>query len=82
MTAACSGLRAFTPNGHPQALSSSSAGLRYSGGYPGYSQAGVDSAVTAYLVYLSVVGALGVACWLWTIWAFNKSKQWPGRPRP
>ncbi len=30
-------------------------------GYPTYSQARIDTAVTAYLVYLSVVGALGIA---------------------
>jgi hypothetical protein len=29
-------------------------------GYPAYTQARVDSAVTIYLVYLSVIGALGL----------------------
>ena len=36
-------------------------------GYPTYTQARIDSAVTTYLVYLSLVGALGIICWLWTI---------------
>lgn len=33
-------------------------------GYPGYSAAEVDTAVTFYLVALSVVGGLGVVGWL------------------
>ena len=45
-------------------------------GYPTYTQARIDSAVTAYLVYLSVVGALGILCWLWTIWALKAGKRW------
>jgi hypothetical protein len=45
-------------------------------GYPAYSQARIDSAVATYLVYLSVVGALGIICWLWTIWAVKAGKQW------
>ena len=45
-------------------------------GYPAYTQARIDSAVTAYLVYLSVVGALGTGCWLWTIWAVKTAKRW------
>jgi hypothetical protein len=44
--------------------------------YPTYTQERVDSAVTSYLVYLSVVGALGIVCWLWTIWAVKKTKWW------
>ncbi|MET9068883.1 hypothetical protein [Streptosporangium sandarakinum] len=45
-------------------------------GYPAYTQARVDSAVTAYLVLLSVIGALGVIAWLWTTWAVRAGKRW------
>jgi hypothetical protein len=45
-------------------------------GYPTYARARIDSAVTTYLVYLSVVGALGIICWLWTIWALKAGKRW------
>ena len=45
-------------------------------GYPAYTQARVNSAVTTYLVYLSIVGALGILCWLWTIWAVKVGKRW------
>jgi hypothetical protein len=45
-------------------------------GYPAYTQARVNSAVTTYLVYLSIVGALGILCWLWTIWAVKAGKRW------
>ncbi|MDA8368280.1 MAG: hypothetical protein M0026_00215 [Nocardiopsaceae bacterium] len=45
-------------------------------GYPDYTQAQVDSAVTTWLVLLSVVGALGISCWLWTIWAVTAGKWW------
>ena len=45
-------------------------------GYPTYTQARIDSAVTTYLVYLSVVGALGIICWLWAIWAVKAGKRW------
>lgn len=45
-------------------------------GYPAYTQARIDPAVTTYLVYLSVVGALGIICWLWTIWAVKAGKRW------
>ena len=45
-------------------------------GYPAYAQARIDSAVTTYLVYLSVVGALGIICWLWTVWAVKAGKRW------
>ncbi|MDT7798736.1 MAG: hypothetical protein QOI78_2169 [Actinomycetota bacterium] len=36
----------------------------------------VDSAVSTYLVLLSVVGALGVAAWLGTAWAVKAGKRW------
>jgi hypothetical protein len=45
-------------------------------GYPAYSRARVDSAVTAYLVVLSVVGVLGVLAWLTTAWAVRAGKRW------
>jgi hypothetical protein len=45
-------------------------------GYPAYSDACIDTAVTTYLVYLSIVGALGVAGWLATIWAVKAGKRW------
>lgn len=45
-------------------------------GYPTYSQPRIDTAVTTYLVYLSVIGALGIICWLWTIWALKAGKRW------
>ena len=45
-------------------------------GYPAYTQAKIDSAVSTYLVYLSVLGALSIICWLWTIWAVRACKRW------
>jgi hypothetical protein len=45
-------------------------------GYPGYSQARIDSAVTTYLIYLSVVAALGIVCWFWAIRAVKAGKRW------
>jgi len=45
-------------------------------GYPRYTQARIDSAVTTYLLYLSAVGALGILCWLWTIRAVKAGKRW------
>jgi cytochrome bd-type quinol oxidase subunit 2 len=45
-------------------------------GYSSYRQARVDAAATLYLIILSVVGALGVLCWLATIWAVKAGKGW------
>ena len=45
-------------------------------GYPTYTQARIDTAVTTYLVYVSIIGALGVISWLWTIRAVNAGKRW------
>ncbi len=45
-------------------------------GYPTYSQARIDAAVTTYLVYVSIIGALGVISWLWTIRTVNAGKRW------
>ena len=46
------------------------------GDYPAYTRARVDSAVTAWLVILTVIGAVGVAAWIWTIWAVRTGKRW------
>lgn len=45
-------------------------------GYPAYSQARIANAVSTYLIYLSVVGVLGIVCWLGTIWAVWSGKRW------
>jgi hypothetical protein len=45
-------------------------------GYPGYSRARIDDAVTTYLIYLSVVGMLGIISWLGTIRAIRAGKRW------
>lgn len=45
-------------------------------GYPDYSRTRVDSAVATYLVYLSVVGALGIIAWTWFIWAVKARKRY------
>lgn len=45
-------------------------------GYPAYSQARIDTAVRSYLVYLTVIGVLGIASWLGTIWAVRAGKRW------
>ncbi|GAA4632060.1 hypothetical protein GCM10023196_063940 [Actinoallomurus vinaceus] len=45
-------------------------------GYPTYTQTRVDSAVTTYLILLSVIGAFGVIAWLWTAWAVKAGKRW------
>jgi hypothetical protein len=45
-------------------------------GYPNYAQAQIDTAVHAYLIVLTGVGVLGLACWLTTIWAVCTGKRW------
>ena len=45
-------------------------------GYPDYTQARIDSVVATYLVYLSIVGVLGVLCWLSTIRAVKRRERW------
>lgn len=45
-------------------------------GYPSYDQARIDAAVTTYLIYLSVVGALGILSWLFAIRATSKGRRW------
>ena len=45
-------------------------------GYPTYPDARIDTAVTTYLVYLSIIGVLGVVCWFWMIRAVNAGRRW------
>jgi hypothetical protein len=45
-------------------------------GYPTYSPARIDTAVTTYRTYLSIVGVLGVGGWLWTVRVLQASKPW------
>ncbi len=45
-------------------------------GYPHYSAAQVDSAVTTYLVILTSVGVVGVVGWLWTLRAVDGGRPW------
>ncbi|MEU3742392.1 hypothetical protein AB0E78_35680 [Streptomyces sp. NPDC032198] len=45
-------------------------------GYSAYTQARIESAVTTYLILLSVIGALGVIAWLWAAWAVKAGKWW------
>jgi hypothetical protein len=45
-------------------------------GYPAYSDARVESAVTTWLAVLTAVGVLGAACWLGSIWAVRSGRPW------
>lgn len=45
-------------------------------GYPTYSAARVDTAVTTWLAILTSVGILGIACWIVTLWAARTGKSW------
>jgi hypothetical protein len=45
-------------------------------GYPTYTPDRIASAVTTYLGYVSIIGALGVISWLWTIRTVNAGKHW------
>ena len=45
-------------------------------GYPAYTKARIDTAVTTYLVYLTAVGALGIIGWIWTIRAVKAGRRW------
>jgi MFS family permease len=45
-------------------------------GYPAYSDGRIDSAVTTWLVILSVVGVLAIAAWVWTIRAVRAGRRW------
>ncbi|WP_244188994.1 hypothetical protein [Streptomyces yokosukanensis] len=51
-------------------------------GYPDYSQARVDSAVTTYLVVSPVIGALGVPGWLTAAWPSRQASGGPAPSRP
>ncbi|MEV0918463.1 hypothetical protein AB0I93_29950 [Streptomyces sp. NPDC049967] len=46
------------------------------GGYPTYSQARVDSAISTYLVLLSVIGALGVLAWIGAARSVRAGRRW------
>lgn len=45
-------------------------------GYPTYSPQRVDDAVTTWLVILTVIGVLGIAGWVSTIWATQAGRPW------
>lgn len=45
-------------------------------GYPDYSAGRIDTAVTAYVVILTVVGVLGLLGWTGSIWAVTARKRW------
>jgi hypothetical protein len=45
-------------------------------GYPTYTDARVDSAVNTWLIILTVIGALGIAGWLGSIWIVARRKPW------
>lgn len=45
-------------------------------GYPSYSRSRINRAAMTYLVYLSVVGVLGIVGWLTTLWAVARRKSW------
>lgn len=45
-------------------------------GYPSYGAGEIDTAVTAYLVILSIVGGAGLIGWLGTLWAAKAGKRW------
>jgi hypothetical protein len=45
-------------------------------GYPDFSPDRIDSAVTTWLVVLTVVGTVGVAGWICTIHAVTAGKRW------
>jgi hypothetical protein len=45
-------------------------------GYPAYNQDRIDSAVTTWLVLLSVVGVLGIGGWTLAIWAVRTQRRW------
>ncbi|MBO2464611.1 hypothetical protein [Actinomadura violacea] len=45
-------------------------------GYPTYTEARIDTAVTTYLILLAVIGALGAVAWLATIRAVKAGRRW------
>jgi hypothetical protein len=44
-------------------------------GYPGYSHLRVDTAVTTWVVILTVVGVLGIVSWVWVGSAYSRVSQ-------
>ncbi len=45
-------------------------------GYPDYTDARVDTAVSTWLIILTIIGVLGVAGWLWSIRIVTTRKRW------
>lgn len=45
-------------------------------GYPSYSAARIDTAADNYLIYLTIVGVLGVFCWLAAVWTVTAGMGW------
>ena len=45
-------------------------------GYPTFPPERIDTAVTTWLVYLSVVGAIGVLCWFLVIRVVRSGRWW------
>jgi hypothetical protein len=45
-------------------------------GYPEYTRAELDTAVSTWVAILTVVGVLGVVGWVGTIWAVRAGKRW------
>jgi hypothetical protein len=45
-------------------------------GYPDYSENRIDDAVTAWLVMLTITGALGLVGWTTTIHAVRRERKW------
>lgn len=45
-------------------------------GYPSYSASDAEAAATTYVIYLTVLGALGVISWLITVWSITADKRW------
>lgn len=45
-------------------------------GYPSYSAARIDTAADTYVIYLTIVGVLGVLCWLAAMWAVTTGMRW------
>jgi len=45
-------------------------------GYPRYAPARIHLAVNTYLIYLSVLAAFGIICWLWSIRAVKAHRRW------
>ncbi|MEO9329469.1 hypothetical protein [Gordonia aurantiaca] len=44
-------------------------------GYPDYTAAEIDTAVTAYLSILAILGAVGVAAWLTSAWLVRRGTR-------